>query len=73
MPVGELQVRYECPAYTASLDAAMTAADEDTAVQAMRDAFSILQVTGWRGGDFKGALARATVANILRAQEAHNG
>lgn len=28
VPVGEMQVRYECPAYTASLDAAMTLVPE---------------------------------------------
>ncbi|HAW61423.1 MAG TPA: hypothetical protein DCX26_03715 [Pseudomonas sp.] len=28
MPVGELQVRYECPRYTASIDAAMTLVPE---------------------------------------------
>ena len=58
------------PTYTASLDAAMTLADEDTMADAIREAFSWLQVIGWRAGDFTGALARATVSTALRAREA---
>lgn len=53
--------------YTASIDAAMTLADEETAAQALREAFSFIQATGWPVGDFKGALARATAAAALRA------
>jgi hypothetical protein len=52
---------------TASIDAALTLADEETAAQALREAFSFIQATGWPVGDFKGALARATAAAALRS------
>ena len=75
----ELQVRYECPAYTASLDAAMTLVPEGwlfdlynlngypeahlTNDTLQRVAVSVVTATP----------ALALCAAALRAQEAHNG
>ena len=58
---------YAALRYSASLDAAMSLADEDTAAQALREAFSLVQVMGWSRDHFAGTLTRYTVAEILRA------
>lgn len=88
MPVGELQVRYECPAYTASLDAAMTLVPEGWA-HGYRWNAKYKSAYAWCDfipeAPFKpeellsqhsrkcATPALALLAAALRAQEAHNG
>tara|TARA_Y100001933_G_scaffold90783_1_gene91760 strand:- start:1586 stop:1996 length:411 start_codon:yes stop_codon:yes gene_type:complete len=81
MPVGELQVRYECPHYTTSLDAAMTLVPEGWGWFKLRTSTGQVWVeveredgTGMIAFSVHAATpALALCAAALRAQEAHNG
>jgi hypothetical protein len=79
MPVGELQVRYECPQYTASLDAAMTLVPEGWNWLVGTDAGVGFQSALLRHGEeapieaIAATPALALCAAAIRAQEAHNG
>ncbi len=59
---------YYCPDYTASLDAAMSLAEDETElVDLLDEAREYTGRQGWSTGDFAGQLARNFVAEKLRA------
>jgi hypothetical protein len=65
-PVGARSV--EPPAYTASLDAAMTLAEDAMQSDVLRDAIVKLSLDGWFTGRYAETLARYVTAAALRAR-----
>lgn len=74
VPIGEMRVRYECPAYTASIDAAMTLVPEGYAVGFKRApcqrSHAMLATIGYEANASGDTPALALTAAALRAREA---